>query len=343
MGIYGKDGWLDIDGLARNPFMLLIGSRRIGKTYGVLRKMLVENRKFIYMRRTGAEIEFSASDRTSPFAPYAPSYIIGAEKDTTYTYRFGDIDPDAEKRTIENDRGIMLSLYSVAKIRGFDGSPYTDIVYDEFIPERHVNKMRGEGEALLNAYETINGNRELFGSPPVTLWLLANSNNLDSPVLEALGIRQKIESMIARGQEYSILPDRGITIVCASHSPISDKKSKTALYSAVPEGRFTEMSLHNRFSFNDFSAIGSRNLKQFTPRAAIGDYAVFDSKGSSEIYCAKVRVSIPDRYDNTTAGKTAFRIANSDLYFAYLYGSLVFDNYTTKTFFAEIFPWLVDK
>ena len=106
-----------------------------------------------------------------------------------------------------------MSLNSVAKIRGFYGGAYTDLIYDEFIPENHVIKIRNEGDAFLHAIVTISGNRELEGQPPLLTWLLSTSTNTASPILAALNLTDKIESMINRGQEFSALPDRGIIIV----------------------------------------------------------------------------------------------------------------------------------
>lgn len=341
--LYGESGYLDVNKLELQPFMVLIGARRIGKTYGVLKKMLDENRKFIYMRRTTAEIEFSANEKTCPFNVFKPDYFIGTERATKYTFEFGDnvVVDDHEELAV---RGIMVSLVSVAKIRGFDGSEFTDIVYDEFIPERHVSRINGEGDALLNAYETINSNRELEGKPPVRMWLLANSNNLDNPVLVSLGIREKVEQMRRKGQEYSVLRDRGITIVNVSNSPISKAKAETTLYKAIAQdSKFSHMALENDFSYNDFSNIDNKRLIEYIPRCRIGDFVVFDHKNEvGNVHIARIKTPVTKVYPFKDDGIRAFRIANENLYYSYLYGELTFDSYETKIEMSKVLPFLDD-
>ena len=343
MDLFDKNGDLDVERLEQQPFMVLVGARRIGKTYGVLQKMLRENRYFIYMRRTSSEIEFAANEKTSPFNVFKPDFWIGTEHDSKYTYTFGDveIDTDTEKRTI-TPRGIMVALTAVAKIRGFDGSKFTDIVYDEFIPERHVNKINGEGDALLNAYETINSNRELDGLPPVRLWLLANANNLDSPILVSLGIREKMEQMRRKNQQYSVMRERGITILNVSESPISERKSATTLYKAIsPDSQFSSMALHNAFSYNDFSNIDSKRLVEYIPRCRIGNYVVFDHKSEQgNVHIANVKTAVSKQYPMKDNGIRAFRVANSDLLWCYMYGQLTFDSYETKIEMSKVLPFL---
>ena len=59
--LYLPSGYLNvpyIDSLADKhgiSFVVLIGGRQVGKTYGTLKLMLDDNRRFILMRRTQAE------------------------------------------------------------------------------------------------------------------------------------------------------------------------------------------------------------------------------------------------------------------------------------------------
>ena len=144
------------------------------------------------MRRTVEEVQFlGINTEVNPFKVFEPEHEISMD-------RAGKILNISEDGEII---GICLGLPTVATIRGFSASRFTDIIFDEFIPEKHVIQRKTEGDALLNAYTTINGNRELEGRPPVRLWLLANSNNINSPILTALGLVDPILRMREKGQE----------------------------------------------------------------------------------------------------------------------------------------------
>ena len=186
--IYTPDGWLNVPQLAARGCWLnvITGPRQVGKTYGVLKYMIEGKRSFILMRRTVEEVQFlGINQAVNPFAVYVPEHEITLD-------RAGKILNISENGQII---GICMGLPTVASIRGFSASEFTDIVFDECIPEKHVVTRKTEGDALLNAYTTINGNRELEGRPPVRLWLLANTNNINSPILTAFGLVDPILQM----------------------------------------------------------------------------------------------------------------------------------------------------
>lgn len=335
MDLYGKNGYLNIEALKKSPFMILIGARRTGKTYGVSKYLLDNNRKFMYIRRTTGELEFAMSERNFAFRNMeAEGYFLKPAKDGKYNYSIETCDDPPQII------GSATSLTLVSKMRGFDASGITDIMFDEFIPEKHIAKIPHEGDAVLNMYETINGNRELQGKPPVTLWLLANSNNLNSEIISAFSIRQKIEQMQDRGQEYSEY--RNMTIVLSMHSPISEAKRNTALYQAIQENQFTEMALNNAFSYNDFSNIQKKyNIAEYRPRSRIGQFVILDHKSNGHVLIIKnTKMPVTRQYEFTDYSIKAFRLAHSDLLTCYVWGWLSFDSYDTKTAMAQALPYL---
>ena len=54
VNLYTSDGWIDAAQIVESPcpFVLAIGGRGIGKTYGVLLELYRRGIPFIYMRRT---------------------------------------------------------------------------------------------------------------------------------------------------------------------------------------------------------------------------------------------------------------------------------------------------
>ena len=263
--IYTPDGWLDVPALAARGCWLnvITGPRQVGKTYGTLKYIIEERRPFILMRRTVEEVQFlGINTEVNPFKVFEPEHEISMD-------RAGKILNISEDGEII---GICLGLPTVATIRGFSASRFTDIIFDEFIPEKHVIQRKTEGDALLNAYTTINGNRELEGRPPVRLWLLANSNNINSPILTALGLVDPILRMREKGQE--VLQKDGVLIVQPGSMKIIKKRSETAMMKHLKKTksaeRFTGMALENEFSYNDQTLVGKMPLGGLKPLCGIG-------------------------------------------------------------------------
>ena len=263
--IYTSDGWLNVPALAERGCWLnvITGPRQVGKTYGTLQYMIEQKRPFILMRRTIEEVQFlGMNNAVNPFAVFQPEHNITMD-------RAGKILNIKEDDDII---GICLGLPTVATIRGFSASRFTDIVFDEAIPEKHVIQRKTEGDALLNAYTTINGNRELQGEPPVRLWLLANTNNINSPILKSLGLIDPILRMREKGRE--IYEKNGILIVQPKADKIINQRRETAMMKHLQNTgsaqRFVGMALENEFSYNDQTLVGKMPLAGLQPLCAIG-------------------------------------------------------------------------
>ena len=280
-GLYLPSGFLNvpyIDALAdRNgiTFIVLIGGRQVGKTYGALKLMLDNDRRFILMRRTQPEADFITGDAVNPFLALG-RFDVHAKKETEYTGKIikGE-EPDAE--TI----GLTMALSTVAKIRGFSGAVYTDVIFDEFIPERHIVKIKDEGEAFLNAYVTINGNRELNGEPPVKFWLLANANDITNPILQRLQLGDRVERMAWKGQELSVLPERSIILALPKSDAIMKRRKETALIKAIgTDSDFYGMAYQNDFAYNDRENVQYIDLTGWRPILSVkGRFTVHGKNG----------------------------------------------------------------
>lgn len=337
MNLYLKNGYLDIKSIAESAeknkcaFIVIIGARQVGKTYGVLNHMLSNEKKFILMRRTKEETDFISSPENSPFK---------ALKDYDVAIKKGGKN---HKTIVVNEeyRGAIMGLSTVANIRGFSGTDITDVVFDEFIPEVHIRYFKNEGDAFLNAYTTINGAREEQGLPPLRCWLLANANTLDNPILSALNISTDFEKMINKGQEYSILSKRGIMIIKPSSVVITSRRSKNALYRAIgTESKFSKMSLDNSFAYNDFTDIRHVNIKSYKPYLLIGDMMIYKDRGGESLHVVnyagqKIR---NDRIYGDT--EKEIKRVNSDFIYmhsAYTLGRVTFDSYEHKCKFRAVF------
>lgn len=335
--LYTNEGFLNISWIDKEAkrinaaFIVILGTRQIGKTYGTLKLMTDEKRNFILMRRTQTEADFITNGTLNPFLALGRT-DIKVKKESQY---IGKI--QAETESGFDPIGITLSLTCVSKIRGFSGVAFTDLVYDEFIPESHVNRIRNEGDAFLNAVVTISGNREIEGKPPLRCWLLANSNNIGSPILKALNITDKVESMDKSGQELSILPDRGIIIVLAKARELADKRKKTSLMKAISkESEFTKMAYDNEFSYNDAENVTRRDLKQYQQIAAVtGVFTIWRHKGNGTLYVTSYR-RCNREFSNTDRGYRELLTTIPTLKLNYTFNNTYFESLAVKETYKDI-------
>lgn len=284
MGLYLPNGYLniaDIDDRGQ-PFNILVGGRGIGKTYGLLRHYIDKGSRIIYMRRTAEQAKITGKAEFSPYKTVCGD--MGMAFTTSKTNpRFVSMGTEAELEDGGGERiAYVMALSTFSNIRGIDGSDCEAIVYDEFIPEKRERPLVEEGEALFNAYETINRNRELQGQPPVKLWLVSNANRLDSPIFAALGIMNIMLQMRKKKQERLVIPERGLQILQWDHSPISQAKAKTALYKLV-DTTYKDMALSNEYRFDD-AHIVQRNLQEYRPVCAIGEVYIYKHKSEPRYY-----------------------------------------------------------
>lgn len=267
--LYLPAGWLNFDHIKKQPAWLIVilGKRQVGKTYGALQTMLKDDLQHILLRRTTAELEtISASPDLNPYKAFEPDYKVGLFKSGKKLCRICDWAADEEgKARPTTQRGLATSLAEIAHIRGFSGAAFTDLVFDEFIPEKGVITRKTEGEAFLNAYVTINGNRELGGAPPLRCWLLANTNRIDSPILEALNISDEILWMRRKGKE-ELMTANGVYILQPDSEKVTERRAETALMRQVSKkSEFYGMAMENEFSYDSSPYIKNIPLKNLQP------------------------------------------------------------------------------
>ncbi|MBO7131678.1 phage DNA encapsidation protein [Candidatus Saccharibacteria bacterium] len=347
MNIYTKEGWLDIAHISevadRNHinFIIIIGKRQVGKTYGVLKYEVDEDKRFMLTRRVKVELEMLEKNVNSPFEKIYPGQIVFA-KESEYTAAISRVHEGEDGETLEQI-GIGTALTTIGNIRGFsaliNGQLITDWVIDEFIPEEQVFKVRNEGDAFLNAHTTINGNRELEGLPCLRTWLLANSNNLNSEILEALNITKEVERMSLRGEEVRLLKDRGILIILPeSKKIIEQRKQKNGLYKAIGgNSKFAKMAYENEFAYNDFSDVRGEPLREYNPYLTIGRITIHLHKNSKRLYVTdKVRARARYELTDSDSGINQFNRQYPDIRTAYLNGRVYFQEMRVKNYFISL-------
>lgn len=328
INLYCDNGYLNTGELLKLPFTFIwvIGGRGTGKTYGFLRDIITSGQEFMLLRRTATQIQLLQTPEFSPFGK------LNAD--------FGwDLVPRSISKEISGiyhaeeagaPIGFMAPLSTFANTRGFNADTLDIILFDEFIKEKQERYMKGEAFAFLNAYETMNRNRELEGRPPIRAVFCSNSVELDNPLFVELGFVTLFERMKREGREIQFAPKFDSVFINLEHSPISEAKRTTALYRLAHRSSFAEMSLDNSFSI-DYTAYQSLPLIEYKPLVSVGEITVYKHKSNGSYYCTPHYSGSPPRYGTSEAELKRFKSAWAmQLSSAYLARKIVFETYYTE-------------
>lgn len=345
--LYLDSGYLDFNSVVDNecPFAFVIGGRGTGKTFGAL-KFCKEyydktGKPFIYMRRTKTQAELVATDIFNPFRPLNNEYGWNIEpfpiNKGVYGFYETEVDEDGKKKPKGNYIGIIAALTTFSNFRGFDGSNIDIIVYDEFIKNKGEKSIKDEGFSLLNVFETVNRNREFYGSDAVKLICLSNSNAIGNDVFIDLGLVAHAEFIRKKNKNQYYDYGRGIAIYDLVDSKISEKKKETALYKMDNGGAFSDMSIGNKYEDYDRTLIKSEPLQEYNPLAKIGELCVYSHKSEQRYYITFHESGTPDKYNLTDLDKTKFIRRYGYLWDVYLSEKIFFESFLLKKIFEEIF------
>lgn len=331
MNLYDENGYANICTIMNLnlPFNFIVGGRGTGKTYSALKELYERDIKFMLMRRTQTQLDTINKPEFSPFKSLNRDLDInvGTVSISKYNGAFYNM-VDGEKPNTLIPEGLPIgytcALSTVANLRGFDASDVEVLLYDEFIPEAHERPIKNEGAAFLNAYETINRNRELQDRKPLQVIALANANDLANPIFLEMGIAVVAEKMLRKGQKYSIDKERGIGLFFLTDSPISNRKRQTALYKAC--GRdYQDMAINNIFVDEDSAIIKSVSLKEYRPIVAIGELCIYEHKRNAEYHCCTHVSGSPPKFGTGDVEKARFARTYSWLWLAYLNRTVTFE------------------
>lgn len=324
-----ESGYADIESIlsVNVPFVFLIGGRGTGKTYGALKYCIEHNIKIMLMRRTQSQADLINRKEFSPFKAVASDMDVDISVESVNKYSSAFYKDDI-------CFGYTCALSTISNLRGFDASDVKLLIYDEFIPEKHERPIKNEGSALLNAYETINRNRELKGQDPLQLLALANANDIANPVFRELGLIDICDKMKQKQNPVYVNKQRGICIVMLDGSSISDQKQHTALYKLVDHGSFNEMSLGNNFAYNDDSNIKSCSINNYRIMAGVGDIYIYKHRSEKTYYISQHKAGSCDYY---TAGdvdvERFLKKYGRVLYSAYMSRRIIFESMFDKSMF----------
>ena len=327
--IYTEYGWLDIPAIRSLGCWLhvIIGPRQVGKTYGVTKDLLDRGTPFMFMRRTSEELAAICGDPDlDPWIKLdREGYQVRMAKvPGSKTYAIGDINPDTGK--IENRRGMGISLSTVATVRGFSGDRYTDLIFDEFIPEEFVVVRKSMGDAFVNALKTISGNRELEGRPPLVVWLLANANSIQSPILQSLNLLDDLDDLIRGDQEWKITSNK-VFLAMPKSEKITAQQSETPLMRQIKGGKAYDMMVSNQFAYDNLIKIKKHDLKGWIPYLNVGSLGIWTS--GTHLYVTTTKGKAPS-YQDTPDDLRRLDRDHMELRLMYTNGYMSF--YSTKAY-----------
>lgn len=331
MKLYTNEGWVNWDYIANQPepITAIVGARGVGKTYGLMKKLVEEKKRFIYLRRLKSQLDECKKATGNPFKRLNSDLgltITPYPAGGTVAFREGDKNSDIVAV------GVALSV--VANIRGVDFSDYDYILYDEFIASEGERPIKEEFAAFQNFYETVNRNRELLGEAPVRCFLLGNANRIANPYFAGWHLMRRTLNMIRGGQMVWRSQDKTIMLVLLLHSPISEKKADTILYKNASSD-FAQMALDNAFR-TDETVIKSVPLKEYTHIVSIGEIGIYQHKSERKYYVSATTCPAP-YYDPYGIGLQMFQ---QDYYmlrtYYMVYKNVVFESFELEIIFREM-------
>lgn len=322
------------------PFQIFVGGRGCGKSFSGL-KGWIDRRDTVYgmyWRRTLKELESITGDDTDG----NPFFDLRKELGKKYDYKFYPQKKETgvyniSGRESEEKIGIAMPLTTIGSVRGGSFSRVTDIFHDEFIAEQHVRRIRHEGEAILNAYETICRNRELKGLPPVRYWAFANAFNIYNPLFEVLEIVTDVERMVSKGKHDKYYPARGLAIhLLESTEEFKQKKSQTALMRLTAGTKFNKMALDNEFAYNNFALVEYKKLRGMKPIVTVNGSTIF--YGNNQYYLSYAYNKTVPAYnlENENEAMAFNREYNYFLVEAYVNARLFFESYALKCMLLDV-------
>lgn len=343
MKLYDSNGYVNIPEVLKHEaiFIFIYGGRGTGKTYGALKEMIEGKHHFIYMRRLAAQTDIVKKESMQPYKTLNDDmgWSIQPFPINKYISAFyeSDINEDGKVIPVGDQHGLLTSLSTFSNLRGVDGSDIDTIILDEFIPELNERPIKGEADALFNAYETINRNRELKGEDPVKLLCLANSNRIDNPLFMELKLVRKAEKIRQDGKEYLYDPKRKMLLIDLYKSQISEAKSDTALYQLTKGTEFYEMAIRNSFINEERGRIETRPIKEYRPVVSIGEITIYKHKSRREYYVTTFRSGSPDSYTTGEKDRERFRKKYLFLWQCYMRREVVFEEYMSEILFDKYF------
>lgn len=328
--LYTSAGYVDMGAVlaAPYPFIIMIGARGVGKTYGTLADAALDNpQRFIYFRLKRATLDLIMEPALQPFKR------INIDRQTDIRPAYGH----GLGRFYKGDEliGYAAALSTFSNTRGFDGSDITLMILDEFIPEPGDTLRFNSYLALLHAYETINRNREMDGQPPLKMVLLSNSDDIYNDIVAGFGIGDALLEMQETGEEQRVIGDK-LLLIRPSAGYFRRRKEMTALYQIAGKP-FKDVALSNSFLIEDRKNVRDRPLREYVPICTIAELCFYRHKNSGRWYVTRKVSGSPKAYGAGETERRRFLRENPAIWRAYQRRKVDYDTINSQTVFKLLF------
>ena len=246
----------------------IVWSRRgPGKTYSALR-FPYHKFKTVYIKRTADDVQticlYNGDDELDP-SPWVPlnrdfglnvkPKLLAKKKGLGAFY-----DCNEEGNPCGAVISYIVALNSIKTVKGtsFDADW---IIFDEFIPQPGEIIRRDEGRMLLNFFETVNRDRRKRGKPGLKLILMANAEEISTPVTNALDVIDSMVEMSINKQHKYYDAERGILLHHISKEECPRADVDMDLERAMKGTSWAAVAYEGDFAFNDFSNVKTLSIK----------------------------------------------------------------------------------
>lgn len=251
---------------------IIIGGRKRGKTYSVLRDCYIKKRKFTFVKRTnndvdlicGSGIKGDVDIDLSPFKPINRDLKCNVKAKKLFDGVGAFFDCDSENNIQGQPIGYILSLNAVSKMKGIGIDECDWMIFDEFVPQPWDKINRKEGEQILDLYVTQNRDREHRGLNEVKLIALANATSINNKLMEILELTDTVADMNNNDRHIYYDEDRNIFIhLLANADEFYNNESNTKIFKAMKGTKWHNVVYENTFAYDDFSSVQFHSIKGY--------------------------------------------------------------------------------
>lgn len=297
-----KNGYFDVYSLVRDTnynVYIIIGGRRLGKTFSMLSGLIRDKVQHLYLRRTDADLEVCFTAKKNPYK--------AVSRETFKDIRLYHKGKDTNIVEFEDEEpvyyyGIGASVSTSGSVRGADMEDIDIMLYDEFINLKPVNTIRKyEGQLFLDLYDTVNNDRDLKGKKPLKAVLLSNANHIDDTLLRTLGLTHIVYTMIMNNESVWHDMERGIYMALLPNDNAITERRRCGAIGRLTQGTsYARMAMENEFVGSYLYDIKEKiDMRAYYPLCAYNDIYFYVNKGDGHIHASWTRSKCPHYNFNT--------------------------------------------